>query len=175
MIPGDLLSAFPHRQFHTLPGLLDSRAALPNSYPNALRAMQGGSLHHFMMVFGMTRPGDELTTYCVRGGHATDWANPTRCKLEQRSDAYYNDYSGTPFERPPWREANPSGKATGQCKFKHKCIDFYPWREANLSWKATFLVQKGWPHKRGSTVLYCLVWLFLFQLADVFDIAHSSE
>ena len=27
MIPGDLLSAFPHRQFHTLPGLLDSWAA----------------------------------------------------------------------------------------------------------------------------------------------------
>ena len=47
MIPGDLLSACPHRQFHTLPSLLDSRAALPNSYPNALRAMQGGSLYHF--------------------------------------------------------------------------------------------------------------------------------
>ena len=47
MIPGDRLSAFPHRQFHTLPGLLDSWAALPNSNPNALRAMQGGSLYHF--------------------------------------------------------------------------------------------------------------------------------
>ena len=47
MIPGDLLSAFPYRQFHTLPGLLDSWAALPNSYPNTLRAMQGGSLYHF--------------------------------------------------------------------------------------------------------------------------------
>ena len=47
MIPGDLLSAFPHRQFHTLPGLLDSRAALPNSNPNACVPMQGGSLHHF--------------------------------------------------------------------------------------------------------------------------------
>ena len=45
MIP-DLLSALPHRQFHTLPSLLDSRAALPNSYPNALRAMQEGSLYH---------------------------------------------------------------------------------------------------------------------------------
>ena len=31
----DLSSACPHRQFHTLPGLLDSRAALSNSYPNA--------------------------------------------------------------------------------------------------------------------------------------------
>ena len=47
MIPGDLLSAFPHRQFHTLPGLLDSWAALSNSYPNACMPMQGGSLYHF--------------------------------------------------------------------------------------------------------------------------------
>ena len=47
MISGDLLSAFPHRQFHTLPGLLDSWAALPNSNPNACVPMQGGSLHHF--------------------------------------------------------------------------------------------------------------------------------
>ena len=47
MIPRDLLSAFPHRQFHTLPGLLDSWAALPNSNPNACVPMQGGSLYHF--------------------------------------------------------------------------------------------------------------------------------
>ena len=47
MIPGDLLSAFLHRQFHTLPGLLDSWAALPNSNPNACMPMQGGSLYHF--------------------------------------------------------------------------------------------------------------------------------
>ena len=47
MIPGDLLSAFPHRQFHTLPGLLDSWVALPNSNPNACMPMQGGSLYHF--------------------------------------------------------------------------------------------------------------------------------
>ena len=47
MIPGDLLSAFPHRQFHTLPGLLDSWAALPNFNPNACMPMQGGSLYHF--------------------------------------------------------------------------------------------------------------------------------
>ena len=47
MIPGDLLSAFPHRQLHTLLGLLDSWAALPNSNPNACMPMQGGSLYHF--------------------------------------------------------------------------------------------------------------------------------
>ena len=47
MIPGDRLSACPHRQFHTLPGLLDSWAALPNSNPNACMPMQGGSLYHF--------------------------------------------------------------------------------------------------------------------------------
>ena len=34
-------------QFHTLPGLLDSRVALPNPNLNALRAKQGGSLYHF--------------------------------------------------------------------------------------------------------------------------------
>ena len=47
MVPGDLLSAFPHRQFHTLPSLLDSWAALSNSYPNACVPMQGGSVYHF--------------------------------------------------------------------------------------------------------------------------------
>ena len=47
LIPGDILSACPHRQFHTLPDLLDSRAALSNSYPKGLHAMQGGSLYHF--------------------------------------------------------------------------------------------------------------------------------
>ena len=47
MIPGDILIAFPHRQFHTLPSLLDSWAALPNSNPNACVPMQGGSLYHF--------------------------------------------------------------------------------------------------------------------------------
>ena len=29
------------------PAFLDSRAALPNSFSYALRAMQGGSLYHF--------------------------------------------------------------------------------------------------------------------------------
>ena len=74
MIPGDLLRAFPHRQFHTLPGLLDSRAALPNSYPNACMPMQGGSLYHFYdgLWYGPARPRGEFTTYRARGGHATD-------------------------------------------------------------------------------------------------------
>ena len=137
MIPGDLLSASPHRLFHTLPGLLDSWAALPNSnpkaafplmrfssraaavrlgsffatmhfqwsvsidavsrtmkmhysetapqpqglknasmetHPNACMPIQGGSSSCtiFMMVFGMTRPRGEPTTYRARGGHATD-------------------------------------------------------------------------------------------------------
>ena len=65
MIPGDLLSACPHRQFHTLPGLLDSRAALSNSYPNALRAKQGGSLYHFYDGLWYDLAGRR-----TRGGHA---------------------------------------------------------------------------------------------------------
>ena len=48
MIPGYILSAFPNRQFHTLPGLFDSRGALPNSNPNACMPMQGCSLYHFL-------------------------------------------------------------------------------------------------------------------------------
>ena len=71
MIPEDLLSAYPQTQFHILPGLLDSRAVLSNSYPNACVPMQRGSLFHFMMVFGMTQPGrvweaDTLTTKPTR-------------------------------------------------------------------------------------------------------------
>ena len=42
MIPGYLLSARPHRQFHTLPGLLESI-----SYSYACVPMQGDSLYHF--------------------------------------------------------------------------------------------------------------------------------
>ena len=57
LIPGDLLSAFPHRQFHTLPGLLDSQAALSNSYPNASMPSREAVCTIFMMVFGMTHSG----------------------------------------------------------------------------------------------------------------------
>ena len=63
------------------------------------------------------------------------------------------DYNGTPFERPPRQEATPSGKATLQCKSKHKLNWFLPLTKGHSSWKATLLVQKGWPHKRGSTVI----------------------
>ena len=62
LIPGDLLSACPHRQFRTLPGLLDSLAALSNSYPNAWVQCKEA----LMMVFGMTRPGRKPSTYRVR-------------------------------------------------------------------------------------------------------------
>ena len=72
MIPGDLLSAFPHRQFETLPGLLDSWAALSKSNPTDACLCREAVCIIFMMVFGMTRPRGKLTTYCARGGHATD-------------------------------------------------------------------------------------------------------
>ena len=32
----------------------------------------------------MTQPRGELTTYRARGGHTTDWANPTRSSLSTR-------------------------------------------------------------------------------------------
>ena len=81
MIIGDLLSACLHRQFHTLPGLLDSRAALSNSYPNACVPCREAVCTNFMMVFGMTWPGQEPTTYLVRGGHANHLANPPQFSI----------------------------------------------------------------------------------------------
>ena len=78
LIPGDPLSACPHRQFHTLPGLLDSRAALSNSYPKASVQCREAVCTIFMMVFGMTRPGREPATYHMRGGHPNHSAIPTR-------------------------------------------------------------------------------------------------
>ena len=63
LIPGDLLSASPHRQFHTLLGLLDSQDALSNSYPNACMPSGEVVCTIFMIVFGMTRPGRQLATY----------------------------------------------------------------------------------------------------------------
>ena len=70
IIPGYLFSACPHRQFHTLPGLLDSRVALSNSYTLTHCVPWEAVCPICIMVFGMTRPGGELMTYRVRGGHA---------------------------------------------------------------------------------------------------------
>ena len=53
-ILGNLLSACPDRQFHTLHDLLDSQTALPNSYPNACVPSRMAVCTIFMMVFGMT-------------------------------------------------------------------------------------------------------------------------
>ena len=51
-----------HRQFHTLPGLLDSQAALSNSYRNAYVQCREAVCTIFMMVFGMTQPAHEPAT-----------------------------------------------------------------------------------------------------------------
>ena len=56
MIPGDLLSASPHRQFYALAGLLDSRAELSNSYPDACGICREAVCTICVTVFGMTRP-----------------------------------------------------------------------------------------------------------------------
>ena len=57
LIPEDLLSACPHRQFHTQPGLLDSWAALSNSYPNACVPSREAVCTILMMIVGMTQSG----------------------------------------------------------------------------------------------------------------------
>ena len=87
MIPGDLLSAFPHRQFHTLPGLLDSWAELPNSNPNALRAMQGGSLYH--SYDGLWYDPAERRT------HDLPCERRTRYRLSQPNTVLTTDFFGS--------------------------------------------------------------------------------
>ena len=60
LIQGDLLSACPQRQFRTIPGLWNSRAALSNSYPNAYVPCTEAVCTIFDiggLVFGITRPG----------------------------------------------------------------------------------------------------------------------
>ena len=56
LIPRDLLNACLYRQFHTIPGSLDSQVALSISYPNACVPSKGAVCTIFM-VFVMTRPG----------------------------------------------------------------------------------------------------------------------
>ena len=85
MIPGDLLSAFPHRQFHTLPGLLESWAALPNSNPSACMPKQGGSLYHF--YDGLWYDPAERRT------HALPCERRTRYRLSQPDTVVSSDPS----------------------------------------------------------------------------------
>ena len=58
LIPGDLLYVCPHKQFHTLPGLFNSRATLSNHYPNACVP----SREAICTIF--------IVTYRMNGGHA---------------------------------------------------------------------------------------------------------
>ena len=71
MIPGNMYSACPYRQFFTLPGLLDSWAEQRNSYPKACVPSREAICTIIIMIFGMTRSGREPATYRMRSaGHA---------------------------------------------------------------------------------------------------------
>ena len=71
----ETLSACPHRQFHTLLGLLHSWAALSNSYPEHMWPCMEAVFILFMMAFGMTQPGRKPATYRMRGEHANRLTN----------------------------------------------------------------------------------------------------
>ena len=70
LIPGNLLSACPCRQFHRLPSLLDSPAVLSNSYPRAYVPNREAVCSIFMMVFGVIWLGHVPATYHMRDGHS---------------------------------------------------------------------------------------------------------
>ena len=65
----------PHRQCHTVLGLLDSWAALPNSNPIACMPMHGGSLYHF--YDGLWYDPAERRT------HDLPWERRARYRLSQ--------------------------------------------------------------------------------------------
>ena len=67
----------PHRQFPTLPGLLDSQVALRNSYPKISVPSKEPVCTIFMMILVMTTPGCDPMTH-IRGGHANHYAIATR-------------------------------------------------------------------------------------------------
>ena len=80
----------PRRSFKCM-SPIDSSTHYPAFYTVGLHC-QTSTLTHaclcreavctiFMMVFGMTRPGGELTTYRARGRHANHWANLTRSEV----------------------------------------------------------------------------------------------
>ena len=106
MIPGDLLSAFHHRQFHTLPGLLDSRAALPNSYPYALRAYAGRQLVPILR-WSLVWPGREVNSRPTVREAVTLPTEPTRHGLTLQYETTCNRRGschlieiGTPASQP---------------------------------------------------------------------------
>ena len=71
--PGyDTLTIDPRRQFHTLPSLLNGRAALSNSSINPYVPSKEAVCTICIMVYVMTRPGRKHTTYRMRGGHASN-------------------------------------------------------------------------------------------------------
>ena len=76
-------------------------------------------------------------------------------------------YSRTPFERPPWQEASPSGEATWQCKSKNKCIDFYPW------WEATPLERPPFWFNRGGLTRGVPLYSVMCHFVGNFSLFHS--
>ena len=86
LILGNLLSACPHSQFHTLPDLLDSQAALSNSYPNACGPMQGGNLYHFYDgLWWLQTTNSSASRFCSIRLHQgeTRWRNVIGCYCDK--------------------------------------------------------------------------------------------
>ena len=153
MIPGDLLSAFPHRQFHTLPGLSDSWAALPNSNPNACMPMQGGSLYHF--YDGLWYDPAERRT------HDLPCERRTRYRLSQPDTVQWNpSCEPTPFASEKWPFNFKRGGLLSGVEINTFTLRFS--LSSGLSRGSG--LSSGWPLKRGSTVkCNCKISLLLIE------------
>ena len=86
LTPGDLYSESPNRHFQTLPGLLHSQSALPNSYPDTCSPNTEAVCTIFRMVYGVNRLKHEHMTYYMRGEHANHLVTSMHYKLTTVAD-----------------------------------------------------------------------------------------
>ena len=86
--PRRYLGVWPHRQLRTRHDVLDSRAALSNSYPKAYVPSRETVCTILIMVFGMIRMGREPATYCMGDGHPYHYQS----KLDAVHKHVYNIY-----------------------------------------------------------------------------------
>ena len=106
------------------------------------------SLHKYQ-VYKLKSSPDYKT--CQSNNHS-NWIYIKNHIGKSQDECPYMYYSETRFERPPWREAKPSGKALQQCKSKHKFIYFYHWWQ-DTPLKGHFSGAKGVASQEG---FHCL-------------------
>ena len=120
MVRTQTISVFPHRQFHMYT-LLSSlfKVGLHCQTPTLMPvSKQEGSLYHFMMVFGMTWPWHEPSTYRMSTNQQCDesCSQGTYIPLQDGSEAVGHEFMPRP------------GHTTNQHKNGKNCLELHAWQ-----------------------------------------------